>query len=73
MRELLPDSKFHIGQIVKASSITSDLSAMINLLEWCKEELYTYLKSTVEKPKFLTWVWDPKCEKIIPTVIFTPL
>lgn len=46
IRELVPESKFHIGQIVKASSITSDLSAMINLWEWCKEELYwwyTYL------------------------------
>ena len=46
IRELVPDSKFHIGQIVKASSVTADLSAMINVWDWCKEELnwwYTYL------------------------------
>ena len=39
VKELVPEAKFHIGQIVKASSVTDDLSAMINIWDWCKDDL----------------------------------
>lgn len=39
IRELIPCSKFHIGQIVKASAITENLRAMINIWDWCKDDI----------------------------------
>ena len=61
IRELMPESKFHIGQIVKASAITDDLSAMINLWDWCKDDLqwwHTHLpaysgRASIPDPEFM--------------------
>ena len=46
IRELIPNSKFHIGQIVRASAVSEDLNARINIWDWCKHDMdwwYTYL------------------------------